>query len=288
MNGQGVQRNILYFSKQCPHCTRFRQMLVKKPDLESKFIQLCVDNGGNLPRYVKSVPFIVVNEDKGRQLQLTDGAAFNWLKDQMDQHAGDFEAYDSGAMSSTLSDYFSYIGADGNAGAEHTFEWLPGHKSERTTIMTPNETVYGGGLITRDQIPDDALEKINKQRMQDMQALTQGQKRPQNIDFTKPLSQQQQQILQETREQQQYTEQARKQDARIPQSRQGIDFADPNFQNKYPSSRGPPQQQPPRIQPQPQPHPGQVQGRGRGLRPVAAVRNAPIAGRRLPQNIPRK
>lgn len=268
-----VQRNILYFSKQCAHCTKFRQLLIKKPDLEAKFVQLCVDTlaRGKLPRYVDRVPFIVVYDEKGRQINLSSNNAFGWLKDQLEQHAGDFEAYDSTVMSSTLSDSFMFLNedAESTSGAAHTYEWLPGHRAERGGMYTPNESLYGGGSNKID-VPDNALEKLMEQRRRELPMVN--DQKPPEIDFSLPLAQQQQQQRQAPprvqqqppqRPTQQYSEAARRQDVRIAPQRQGIDFANPNFRSGVSINRAP------------------------GLKPLANIRNNGPVGRRLPQNVPR-
>ena len=263
-----VQRYLLYFSKQCPHSTKFRQMLVKKPDLEAKFVQLCVDSlpRGKLPRYVDCVPFIVVYDEKGRQINLSSNSAFSWLKEQMEQHAGDFEAYDSSVMSSTLSDTFMFLNDDteSTSGAAHTFEWLPGHRAERGGGMyTPNESSYGGGTDrSQKTVPENILEKLMEQRNRELPNAPQ---KPTEIDFTKPLrNNPNANANANLRNTAQYSEALRKQEVRIAPQRQGIDFADPGFRG---GSQNP--------------------GRGRGLRPIAGVRNNNVVGRRLPQNVPR-
>lgn len=301
IDAASVSRFFLYFSNQCQHSTRFRQMLIKKPDLEAKFIQLCIDKmpSGKIPKFVRSVPFIVVADEKGRPLHLTDSGAFNWLKRELDQHAGDFEAYDSTAMSSSLSDSFAFIDSETahGSGAAHTFEWIDGHQADLGgavhSLYTPQEDSYGGGMKDK-YVPEDAMGKIMSQRSKDLEhfagVVT---KPPDEIDFTKPLSQQAF-MKQPKREAAQYNEEARRREARQalgPQSRQGIDFGDPNFKLSAPRSAPPPSRQP--HQPP----------KGRGIRPAAVVRRggaggvgvsqgrgrgAGPVGRRLPQNVPRK
>lgn len=219
-----MQPNILYFSKQCLHSTRFRQMLIKKPDLEATFIKLCVDGGGKLPPYVKSVPFIVVHDTQGNQLRLTDSNAFGWLNQQMEQLAGDFEAYDGGVMSSSLSDCYSFLSDEGstvNAPVGHTFEWI--NDSEKpfsgsfTGMNTPDEKTFGGG---RDKIPKSDMDKLMESRNHDLPRL----ERPKEIDFRIPLNQQQQ------RAPASYVPSARQQEVKIAAPRQGVDFQNPRFQ----------------------------------------------------------
>lgn len=291
INAASGTRFYLYFSKQCPHSTRFRQMLVKKPDLEAKFVQLCVDTmpQAKIPRFVRSVPFIVVTDEKGNPVHLTDSHAFAWLRHELDQHAGNFEAYDSSVMSSSLSDSFAFIGGETGGGAAHTFEWIEGHQADlgggSHNLYTPQEDTYGGGQ-TRQNVEEDALSKIMAQRTRDLEHFQGTTRKPDEIDFSKPLNQQQfakQQSNQQqsNRDMAQYTEDARRAEARRAmgaQSRQGIDFSDPNFRAG--------------IQRPAAPHP--QQGRGRGMRPVAALtstagrgRGGPV-GRRLPQNYPRR
>jgi hypothetical protein len=281
MNGQGVQRFILYFSKQCPHCTRFRQMLVKKPDLESKFVQLCVDNGAPPPPFVRSVPFIVVYDEKGRQQQLTDSGAFNWLKVQMEQHAGDFEAYDCGAMSSTLSDSYSYIvdTTTTTVGPEKNFEWLDGHKVDRT-IYTPGESSYGGGLSHREGMPPNTLEKLLEQRNKDIPTQAPNGQRPPKPDFSKPASQP---PHPKTLEQQHHE---RKQDPRIAMLRHGIDFGAPSFHANQPNMMRNTSNQGPRPVGLAAIHRSQLVQQHHH-HPQYARSQQQIIGRRLPQNLPR-
>lgn len=230
LNVENMQPNILYFSKQCVHSQKFRQMLMKKPDLESTFIQLCVDGGGKIPKYVKSVPFIVVHDDKGQQLKLTDSSAFQWLHKQMEQLQGDFAAYDSGVMSSCLSDAYSFISDNGTTQAPvgHTFEWInEGEKPFNGTfgINTPNESTFGGGV---DKRPKTDMERLIEERNRD---LPQFQK-PDSIDFTKPLNA-------PKRAESSYTPQARRQEARIAPSKRGIDFQNPNFKSMQQCAKQP-------------------------------------------------
>lgn len=247
MNAEGTQRYILYFSNQCPHSKVFRQMLVKKPDLEAKFHQLSVDSGIKLPPDVRSVPFIVVYDEKGRQMRLTDTQAFYWLRDQMDRMAGDFEAFDLGGMSTNLSDSFSFIGADtagtgsslisGGGGLSHNYEFLEGHKAATNTdfMYTPKESEYGGG--GGDKIPQNALEQIIAQRNREVPMDTRGTnagRPPTEIDFSKPLpdvEREQRRLMEQMQKQRGlYTDAARRRDARIAQPRRGVDFEAPDFE----------------------------------------------------------
>ena len=227
LNVENMQPNILYFSKQCAHSDKFRQMLMKKPDLESTFIQLCVDGGGKLPSYVRSVPFIVVHDTKGQQMRLTDGSAFQWLHKQMEQLQGDFAAYDLGVMSSCLSDTYSFISDNGTTQAPvgHTFEWINKEKPFDGTfgINTPNESTFGGGV---NKPPKTDMEKLVEDRNRDLPQF----KKPDSIDFTKPLNA-------PKRAEASYTPQVRRQEAKIAPSKRGVDFQNPNFKPNQPIRR---------------------------------------------------
>jgi hypothetical protein len=229
INVDNMQPNILYYSRQCLHSSRFREMLVKKPDLESTFIKLCVDGGGKLPPYVRSVPFIVVHDSQGAQLRLTDSNAFQWLNQQMEQLAGDFEAYDGGVMSSSLSDCYSFLSDEGStvkAPVGHTFEWI--NDAEKpfngtfSGMNTPDEKTFGGGT---DRLPKSDIDKLIESRNQDLPKL----QRPDEIDFRVPLNQQQHQRAPAA-----YAQSARQKEVRIPAPRQGVDFQSPRFQTGQP------------------------------------------------------
>lgn len=278
LNLENVQPNILYYSKQCTHSKRFRHLLMKKPDLETTFIQLCVDNlpPNKLPPFVKSVPFIVVYNDQGQQLKLTDGAAFQWLNQKVEELAGNFEAYDSGVMSSSLSDTYAYISESGvcQAPTSHQFEWINtqekpflGSFSDTSTIPTPNEETFGGG---RDKAPKSDLEKIIEMRNRDLP----NHQKPAEIDFSKPFHLQQPQQQQQPPNAAQYTQQARKQDVRMAAPQRGVDFQNPNFGTQPMLS----QQQ----RPQPINKPLNIQGRVVQQRPPM---KGPIKGRVLPTTV---
>lgn len=236
LNVENMQPNILYFSKQCAHSSKFRQMLMKKPDLEASFVQLCVDGGGKLPQYVRSVPFLVVHDEHGQQLRLTDSSAFQWLHKQMEQLQGDFAAYDSGVMSSSLSDQYSFISEEGTTQAPvgHTFEWInDGEKPFNGSfggINTPSENTFGGG---QDKRPKTDVEKLLEQRNRDIPRL----QKPKEIDFSKPLHA-------PSRAASQYTAQVRRQEARIAPSKRGVDFCNPNFRANQPLGQKRPVNQP--------------------------------------------
>lgn len=238
INVDNMQPNILYYSRQCLHSTRFRQMLIKKPDLESTFIKLCVDSGGKLPPYVTSVPFIVVHDSQGNQLRLTDSNAFGWLNQQMEQLAGDFEAYDGGVMSSSLSDCYSFLSDEGktvDAPVGHTFQWI--NEQEKpfsgsfVGMNTPDEKTFGGG---RDRMPKSDIDKLIESRNKDLPKL----ERPKEIDFRIPLNQQQTAAV-KTRAPESYAQSARQREVRIAAPRQGVDFQNPKFQGNQPMKARP-------------------------------------------------
>lgn len=251
---------------------------MKKPDLESTFIQLCVDNSppNKLPPFVKSVPFIVVYNEQGQQLKLTDGAAFQWLNQKVEELAGNFEAYDSGVMSSSLSDTYAYISESGvcQAPTSHQFEWINteekpflGSFSETSTINTPNEETFGGG---RDKAPKSDLEKIIEMRNRDLP----NHQKPVEIDFSKPFHLQgggPPNGLQPKPSQ--YTQQARKQDVRMAAPQRGVDFQNPNFGTRGALQQ--PQQQ--QQQQRPVNRPLSIQGRA-----APPIQRPPIQGRVLP------
>ena len=242
MESQGGQRYILYYSKRCPHSNNFRQMLVKKPDLEAKFLELCVDSGGKLPRYVDAVPFLVVHDEKGRQLHLKDGEAFNWLRQEIASHSGDFEAYDSACvLSSTLSDNFAFVGSEDGPGLSHNFEWLPGHQAENGGTMpdgmyTPNQATYGGEQQAS-AIPKSALDKYIEQRNMEVPLAQRGAsgpgRAPPEIDFTQPLPKYSDRYAHEAppkRQPTQYEPKLRNRQVRMVAPQRGIDFTNPGFE----------------------------------------------------------
>ena len=180
--------NILFYSKECPHCKKFAEILFKLPQVNDKFIKISVDDRRmRLPSFVQRVPTIVVFE-QGQKNVLTDSKVFGWINQFLEDASKiDLVAYDQGAMSSSLSDGFSFIGDDAGKEAEHTFGWMDKLEDCRIGLVAEN----GNGPTTNSQnskVTDGAMERYMSER--DM-GIPQIQKPTQNIDFTKLYEQDQ-------------------------------------------------------------------------------------------------
>jgi len=174
--------NILFYSKECPHCKKFAEILFKLPQVNDKFIKISVDDRRmRLPNFVQRVPTIVVFE-KGQRNILTDTNVFSWINQFLeDASKVDLVPYDQGAMSSSLSDNFSFIGDDQGREAEHTFGWMDKLEDTRIGLVAEN----GNGPTTSSQnskINDGQLERYLQERDH---GIPQIQRPSQNIDFTK-------------------------------------------------------------------------------------------------------
>jgi thiol-disulfide isomerase/thioredoxin len=174
--------NILFYSKECPHCKKFAEILFKLPQVNDKFIKISVDDRRmRLPNFVQRVPTIVVF-DKGQRNILTDTNVFGWINQFLeDASKVDLVPYDQGAMSSSLSDNFSFIGDENGKEAEHTFGWMDKLEDTRIGLVAEN----GNGPTTSSQnskINDGQLERYLQERDS---GIPQAQRPSQNIDFTK-------------------------------------------------------------------------------------------------------
>jgi hypothetical protein len=232
-NGE-PHRNVLFFSKQCPHSRKFCEMLMKKPDLEASFVKICVDTAGKLPNFVQRVPTIVVTDDTGRRQEpLTDGHAFQWLKQQVEQMAGEFVAYDATTMSSSLSDAFSFVGdenADDHQHQKHTYAWV-----DQMNDFEITQGGRGAGANSRESEriaqQDQAYQRFLDQRNRDI-PLRGGGDKPPEIDFTQPLAVTQQRLkAQEMSAKAKAVEDTRRRDAqaRIARQRNAVDFQSAEF-----------------------------------------------------------
>lgn len=243
-------------------------MLYKKPDLEASFVKFCVDDGGELPAFVRGVPTILVYDEQKRKQVLYGTPAFKWLKDQFERMAGDFTAMDSLGMGTSLSEQFSFLTDDGSNASNRTpmaGGYASIHNMGKMTMDTPQQSsapgamtggggmggggMSGGGMgsgrrLTRRaaaaEAQNNALQRYVNQRQNDIPGLKRD--RPSEIDFTKPVSRQAPPPSNSV------ATTARRQDrsARITQSHNGIDFESPNFRAgarntdaRNPASRNP-------------------------------------------------
>lgn len=178
--------NILFYSKECPHCKKFAEILFKLPQVNDKFIKISVDvKNQRLPSFVQRVPTIVVF-DKGQRHILTDSKVFAWINQFLeDASKVDLVPYDQGAMSSSLSDNFSFIGEDKGKEAEHTFAWMDKLYDTRIGLVADS----AGGPTTSSQhtkVSDGQIERYMQERDKGIPQL----QRPRSeIDFTKMYEQ---------------------------------------------------------------------------------------------------
>lgn len=175
--------NILFYSKECPHCKKFAEVLFKLPQVNDKFIKISVDvRGQRLPSFVQRVPTIVVF-DKGQRQILADSKVFGWINQFLENASKvDLVPYDQGAMSSSLSDNFSFIGEEKDKEAEHTFAWTDKMHDTRIGLVADSS---GSGPTTSSQhtkINDGQIERYMKER--DI-GIPQLQRPRSEIDFTK-------------------------------------------------------------------------------------------------------
>jgi thiol-disulfide isomerase/thioredoxin len=180
--------NILFYSKHCPHCKKFAELLFKLPQVNDKFIKISVDvRNQRLPSFVKSVPTIVIH-DQGERKVLTDSNVFSWINQYLeDSSKVELVPYDQGAMSSSLSDNFSFIGDDAGKESEHTFAWMDKLQDTRIGLVADSE----GGPTTNSQhtkIKDSQLERYMAERDK---GIPRQQRPTQNIDFTQLYEQDQ-------------------------------------------------------------------------------------------------
>ena len=71
------------------------------------------------------MPTIVVYDERAQKQIHTDVDAFTWLKTHMEQLAGEFTAYDSGVMSSCLSDQWAFLEStdEGSKPMQRSYAW---------------------------------------------------------------------------------------------------------------------------------------------------------------------
>ena len=125
--------NVIFYSDRCPHSQRFLQALEKVPVAFNKFVRVSVDvKGIKLPKCIKVVPTIVVYDDTGRRLILSDFRAFEWLNHIIDVPI-EISNFEPGQMGTRLSDQYSWL--DGQDEGDHSFTFLD--EVDKHWIYTP-------------------------------------------------------------------------------------------------------------------------------------------------------
>lgn len=178
--------NILFYSKQCPHCKKFAELLFKLPQVNDKFIKISVDvRSQRLPSFVQRVPTIVVF-DQGQRHVLEDAKVFGWINQFLEATSKvDLVPYDHGGMSSSLSDGFSYIGDDEGKEAEHTFAWMDKLHDTRIGLVASE----GDGPTTGSQHSKVSEGQMERYMAEREHGVPQVNKPQQEIDFTKMYEQ---------------------------------------------------------------------------------------------------
>lgn len=143
--------NVLFYSKNCVHCKKFSQLLLKLQDINAQFVKISVDvKNIRLPDYVTEVPTIVVFDDFKNKHVLQGTKAFEWLN-QFLEDASKIEiiGYDVGIMSSSLSDGFCFLNE--NEETEHTFAFLD--QLHNTGISVPlNDPTMGTSKVNSSEL----------------------------------------------------------------------------------------------------------------------------------------
>lgn len=130
-NRNNDQKNIIFYSRHCQHSKKIMEYL-KKAKVDSKFFKICVDiRGIRIPRYVNSVPTLIVHDKSGNKKLLVDRAAFEWVNMLLDTPV-ELDCYATGELSTTLSDNYAYL--DGTE-AEKNFGYL----DKDNCIITPKD-----------------------------------------------------------------------------------------------------------------------------------------------------
>ena len=179
---QYIPPNILFYSKQCPHCKKFAELLFKLPQINDKFVKISVDvRSQRLPSFVKRVPTIVVH-DQGERQVLNDANVFGWINQYLKKtNKVNLVPYDQGGMSSSLSDGFSFLGEKEGQEAEHTFAWMDKMQDTRIGLVADgSDGPTTGSQVSK--ISEGQLERYMTNRDRD---IPRAQKPQQDIDFTK-------------------------------------------------------------------------------------------------------
>ena len=174
--------NILFYSKYCPHCKKFADILFKLPHINERFVKISVDaKNVRLPGFVETVPTIVVFDQGVKQI-LTDTKAFAWVNQFLEENTQvDLVPYDLGVMSSSLSDGFSFIDDASGKGMEHTFAWMD--KPEQTRIGLIAESTNSSN---ENKVNESQIERFKMERDRSVPNI---QRPSEKIDFTKMYEQ---------------------------------------------------------------------------------------------------
>lgn len=171
---------VLFYSKECVHCNEFMNELYKNQDLYRLFHFININEKGlKLPKYVQSVPTLIVNESQlNRPLIKVGTEVFDWYKEKTVNNdkamVGGIADWDPSMMSG-YSDNFSPLDHSGEK--DRNFVYLDSNTDRINTPDAQNSGLKGyeqkGGGGTRQQTFAKSknqmdLEKLRKQRAMDM------------------------------------------------------------------------------------------------------------------------
>jgi hypothetical protein len=170
---------VLFYSKDCVHCKEFMNELYKNQDLYKLFHLINVlEENIKLPRYVQSVPTLIINESNSQRPQIKVGNnVFEWYKEKMEQNnktmIGGIQDWDPSMMNG-YSDNFSSL--DSTNEKDRNFAYLDMNTSRINTPDAQNSGLKGyenkGGDSRKQAFAKPKsqlnLEKLRAQRAREM------------------------------------------------------------------------------------------------------------------------
>tara|TARA_B110000037_G_C17112416_1_gene502443 strand:+ start:1595 stop:2125 length:531 start_codon:yes stop_codon:yes gene_type:complete len=135
-----MSEQILFYSKNCSFCTELLNKLYKNKEILEKIILININNHQlQIPRYIKSVPSLLVN-DKGNINVLTDNELFEWVDAEINKLRSSILDWDPTTMSG-YSGAFSFIG-DEDSKNDRNYTFLTNVKQYK--INTPDADSING------------------------------------------------------------------------------------------------------------------------------------------------
>ena len=172
---------VLFYSKDCVHCEEFMNELYKNQDMYKLFHLINVnDTKIKLPRYVQSVPTLIINESNLQRPQIKVGNdVFEWYKSKAEENNKQMSSgildWDPSMMTG-YSDNFSAL--DNSDEKDRNFVYLDSRSDRINTPDAQNSGLKGSSnnnnrgssrqqnfAKSKSQIN---LEQLRKQRAMDM------------------------------------------------------------------------------------------------------------------------
>lgn len=171
-----MSQNTVYYSNKCMHSRELIKYLSNN-GFRNSYKYICIDNGSQIPPFIKNVPSLLVIENNNNKLLVGD-EIMNYINSNTNSNNNSNnptpqgleqpEAWHNNEMGASFSDMYSFL-EDNSASISHSFSFLNG---SNTIPNSSNTNINMTGTMTSNNEHKDKLSKdmdsLMQQRDRDM------------------------------------------------------------------------------------------------------------------------